>query len=601
MVWAALAILILCLWAWRYLVSQKASWNNALADLVVLGLVALRFWLGSAAPMYAIPAAPYDDRIFLIQATSLLEGNWLGNFTDLTLVKGPFYSMFFATSSWLGMSLSHAHLLFYAFAAWVVLLAIRQASPRMPIWIQSVGFAVILFCPVMADIGVHVRAWRQPVWVSLCVLVIASSGGLAMSARASQRRKIMWAAILGLSFGAAWLTREEAIWLACPLVVGMGSYAICCWQEKLDWRRAILALSPLLLAPFVVQLVAWKNYREYGFWGIVEMRGTAYVEAYAALARVAPFQWEKRIPVSKAARMNIYEVSPTFASLRDEMEEGIGAIMMQITEGAVGIPASEGEIAGGWMLWTLRTAVQRKGHCKSFADEQAFYRKLADEVNAACDSGKLDCLPRRDTMTPRLDWNVHAKKFGSSLWKALDRSFDYRVGLNPIASVRRQKDIDWVERMAHEEVSSIDPEVAKTQVYPRRHAIWKILVNAYQDWVRPLGMVFSVVLSALFFGGLLRGKVLGLALVGTLGSLGVLCNAAVVALVDVTSWNAIGLNYLGPSLSMGLIAFVAGFVWLATWVHRQVELRLIRSRSLQGAQPQHAEEEARQEDLDSQS
>ena len=58
--------------------------------------VALKFWLVAAQPVVAHANASFDDRLYLALAEQILKGNWLGPYSQFTLMKGPMYSLFVA-------------------------------------------------------------------------------------------------------------------------------------------------------------------------------------------------------------------------------------------------------------------------------------------------------------------------------------------------------------------------------------------------------------------------------------------------------------------------------------------------------------------------
>lgn len=592
MIWIFVSVLFCTVWYLAYSRGRGSLSRDGLADLVFFVVVAFRLWLGNSSPLYTMATAPFDDRIFLTQASALLGGDWLGRYNDLTLVKGPFYSFYLAFSSWLGMSLTKSYVLFYALGAWLVLLAIRQFAKQLPVWIQVFAFCLILFCPAMVDTGVHVRAWRQPLWCILCLLVVASCSGLASSYAETFWRKLFWAGALGLSLGCAWLTREEAIWLVAPSLLALMIFCFLIWKDGGHWNVLFFTLSPLLLAPVLVFGVMMKNHYSYGFFGVVEMRGSSFVDAYAALSRVAPFDWERRIPITKEARRRIYEISPAFREIENDLENGIGVRFMRSTEKNVGISISEGEIAGGWMLWALRTAVARSGYRWSFEKTDDYYRRLASEVNRACDDGRLESLPSRITMTPRLDLKIHGKKFLSSFWRALDRSYNFRVNLNPVASSGDKKDLDWVVGLVHEPVTSVDNEKAKAQKYVIPTHIWTWLMKGYQMVARPISILASVLFPiswvASFFSRKSDG---GFGALVTLATFGIILNAAVVALVDITSWNAIGIGYLGASIVLSTIPLVAAAVFVFLKIDNLSSNHDSSVRMGERIKTQHAEEE----------
>jgi hypothetical protein len=64
--------------------------------------------------------------------------------------------------------------------------------------------------------------------------------------------------------------------------------------------------------------------------------------------------------------------------------------------------AGRGEIAGGWWIWALRGVANSRGWHGTGAGALARYAALADEVNAACDDGRIPCGPPHDSLAPPL-------------------------------------------------------------------------------------------------------------------------------------------------------------------------------------------------------
>ncbi len=554
---------VLLLWGvhhgrdWR---SQRRR-DNAWLDLLAPGLVALRIWLGKATALFAFPAAPYDDRLFLRQATSLLQGEWLGAYDQLTLAKGPLYSLFWAASSWAGLPLTSAQLLVYALGCWLLVVALRQQERGLRAWAQLSILVLLLFCPVLQDTEYLHRAWRQPLWVGVCLVVVATALGLLLNRARSRRASWAWAAGLGASLAVAWLTREEAIWLAAPVGLALLLHVLDLGRGGQPWRQALVPLLGLALAPLLVAGVALQNLRHYGFFGIVEFRDSSFVAAYGALSRIAPHDPQRRIPVTRAARQRIEAVSPSFAALKPELEGGIGAIFMRVHEDKTGVPASEGEI-GAWTMWALRDAAWNTGQGRTHAELSRFYRRLADEVNAAADAGRLPAVAPRATMRPVWDWAVHGPRLPSSTGAALYQVFNYQVGLAPVPSQGSAADLAWVEGLAGEPVTPADPAAAAASGRPARRSFWVFAAGTYQHLLRWPVLAAALLLPLAALAGLRRREWATPANAALVALSAVAANVAVVVAVDVSSWDAINIGYLGPSLALGLVPLATALAWL---------------------------------------
>jgi len=128
------------------------------------------------------------------------------------------------------------------------------------------------------------------------------------------------------------------------------------------------------------------------------------------------------VPVTREAREKIYAVSPAFAELRPHLEGNHGKNWAELSSFVTHLPREKDEIAGGWFVWALRDAVAMAGHAANARAALDFYARIADEVNRACDDGRLAAYPRRDTFLPR--WRP---EHTSRLLATLPRAFNYFV------------------------------------------------------------------------------------------------------------------------------------------------------------------------------
>jgi hypothetical protein len=84
-------------------------------------------------------------------------------------------------------------------------------------------------------------------------------------------------------------------------------------------------------------------------------------------------------------------------------------------------------------MWALRDATTRAGHYIKAPEADRFYKRLADEINDACSTGKLACLPRRATMLPPFRWQYLTDAIGpaSATADLLFHLSEGRIGAPP--------------------------------------------------------------------------------------------------------------------------------------------------------------------------
>ncbi len=364
-------------------------------------LVLFKLWLVDAQRVTAVGSAYLDDRLFIDLAASISQGDWLGSYSARTLAKGPAYSIFIALTHAVHLPLPVAQQLLYAGACAAFAYAI---SPLFRLrFLPVLLFAVLLFNPMSFETQVMGRVLRQHLSTPATLLALAGGCGLWFYVRKNYYLRLAWASISGLALAASWLSREESILIfpAIALLALGGLFA-----HRHSWRRTptwiLFALPWVILAVscLTVRLLN-KKYYQAAITG--EFRTTEFADAYGALTRVRSHDWQPYVPVTHEMRERIYAVSPTFAQLRSYFDGDAGQNWASYGSALTGRPAENREIAGGWFMWALRDAVAETGHAANAKQALVFYRQMADEINAACNDGRLDALPPRSGFVP--PWN----------------------------------------------------------------------------------------------------------------------------------------------------------------------------------------------------
>jgi len=416
-------------------------------------LTVAKLWLVRGQTVYAIAGADHDDRLFLLLAEHLMHGEWLGPYNQLTLAKGPFYSCWIAAVYGLGLPLFFAQHLLYAAACAVFIAACRPAirSGAALFFI----YALLLWNPMSFDASGMGRVLSQHVYGPLALLMFAGLIALFLRRDQSLRRLLPWAALLGLAFSAFWLTREESIWIVPSLLLLAGPSLVSAWHSsRADFRRVAQAFGIAVLWGFLpILAVCGLNYAHYRWFGTVEYRAAAFTDAYGAMLRVKVGPTLPFVAVTREARAAMYAVSPAFAELKPHLDGGIGRDWAQSSEFLTHIPPDEHQIGGGWMMWALRDAVSAAGHGQNARRDLKFYRQMADEINAACDDGRLPAGPQRSGFLP--PWREGQT---AAVAKAFVEFTDYVVSFRNFsayagASDGTAQELELFQRMTREKLS----------------------------------------------------------------------------------------------------------------------------------------------------
>ena len=371
-------------------------------------------WIRAGFPLVALGGAGADDALFIRLAGSLIRGQWLGRYDDLTLAKGMFYPLFIAATAFTAIPLKIAEHAVYLAIAWATASYVGRQS-RSP-WLGTVLFVALAFNPVFWDRQLA-RVIREGLYDSLSLAVVVLATGVCCSQARLARRALLGVA-LGLLAGAFWLTREEGVWLLPALASVVVAAIAAVLSRGLDWRARLRRLAdcaiPLAVAALLfagaVGSVAWLNGRNYGNVVTNEFKSHAFQRAYGALAGIRQDHWRRYVVFPHDARLRAYAVSPAARELEPFFEGHDGESWRSMSCGQFGLDrAACPDILAGWFMWALRDAVSSAGHANSARDARRFYQRLADEIDAACDDGTLPCVAaRRATLAPPFRWHYLA-------------------------------------------------------------------------------------------------------------------------------------------------------------------------------------------------
>jgi hypothetical protein len=399
---------------------RKNPMSSKTYHIVLLFIAAFSLWLRTGFPVHPMPEMVYDDALFIQLARTLERGHWLGLYNNLTLAKGIFYPLFIVVAFWTSIPLKIAEQMLYLAASWLTAgIVQRRLGNRYP---SLILFALLAFNPVVWNFE-FARVLRQGIYLSLSLALVSLFAAVAFPIFDQEKRSsrgLLWkGAALGLVTAAYWMTREEGVWLLPTVTVVTTVALMGIWKP--NWRPISEqgAFPPrsthlkMIAVPLVVAvatftaadfLVAGVNYHHYRIFETNEFRCKSFLRAYGATLRIKPDQWSPFITFPRDARERAYAVSPAARELESAYEGDIGRAWVRLSCTSKGKPEPCNEVEAGWAIWEFRDAVAHAGHYRSGAEAMHYYDTLADQINAACDRGTIQCLPPRATLLPPFRW-----------------------------------------------------------------------------------------------------------------------------------------------------------------------------------------------------
>ena len=430
-------------------VPERSSWMRwethggwYAACLVVLGAL-LKF----QCSMGVVPlAGVHDSELYLRLARSILQGNWLGPYDVLTLIRMPVYPQFLAQAMRWGMGLQQAQAFLHPIAALLMIAALR-----------SVGVSAVRVFGFVLLYGLHPAVWMpirfvatESLALSLVTATIACGIGILASKRKESRARWGWAVLFGFFFALAFWVREEGVWLlpfglalGWTLWVGPSDSAVG-WEglKQVGVRAATgrgvdrgshfwgrmrpdvwgIGLLCVVCVVVVRCAIVWKNKAQYGVSVTTELSEPGFKAAFGAMTRLDAERHHPYVPITRKAMKEAADVSPRFGEMYPFLEKQLdGKGWSQYGCAWMGVC---GEIAGGWMVWAFRDAASKAGKHADARAAAAFYAEMAEELRSACAAGSVRCTrnPSGNVLAPPLQARDIGRIFfscGRVLWMTI--------------------------------------------------------------------------------------------------------------------------------------------------------------------------------------
>jgi hypothetical protein len=366
-----------------------ANFNNGKAFRIALFLlILLKLVLVMGYKMYAMPTeAGIDDSLMYRRAVSITNGEWLGPYDSLILAKGAFFSLWLSFLHVLSVPMLIGNELLYVAACLFMIFCIKNIIPNKKI--LSLIFAALLFNPatLLENVGL-LRVYRDGIFPSLVMFVLAGMIGMFLN-RSENKKMLTFSILAGFGLSAAWYTREDAFWVLPFVITAVIITIVFLVMDKNckdRTRKIIYLVLPLFFLITSNLLVSSINFFAYGRFIANDYMSRDFQGAYGALTRVAHEEFDFYNPVPEEVRMKIYQVSPAFNEMKPFLDEGSFEGWKVMGKNNFNWPLHD---YYSWFMWALREAVTYCGYYENPQKAKTYYKRLAREVNEACDNGLL--------------------------------------------------------------------------------------------------------------------------------------------------------------------------------------------------------------------
>ena len=343
-----------------------------------------------SSQIIVIKGYSHDDGMFVNLAFNLLSNNWLGEYNDITLSKGIIGILFIVIANKIGISFLFFEHILYFLAILSVISMLKNIIESKKI--LAIIFFILFINPISYS-DTFSFVYRDGIYVSLIILLFSYSFQTFFYYKRKinllMKKTIVFSIILTMCL----LCREESVWLLPFLLVAL-IIIISFIAFDNDCKNKIIRFSLILSIPIITivvssSVISFNNYIHYNRFIVNDFTSKDFKDLYGALTRIKQENYLKRVPLNKETRQQLYNLSPTFSTLKDYLEsEKLDKYRNN----------KEKDFHEGFLYWAIREAAYNNGYYTNAKKAYYFNNQLAKEINDLCDSKKLKCTKERSSL-----------------------------------------------------------------------------------------------------------------------------------------------------------------------------------------------------------
>jgi hypothetical protein len=348
--------------------------------LIIFSFSLIKIWL--ILPREIITVNGYYDQLrFVEMAGHIINGEWLGSYDLMALLRKPIYPLWISLNHFLGLPLRiGTEILFLASA----MVFVRSLSRCCAWWLSVLIYVLIVFHPMSFWINDYVLT--ETIYVSLLML---SAGTVIFYITGFYKRTLLF--LLGVFLGLAFNSRPEHILIWVYLLLFALSALVQNNIERFSIFKEILRRFsfPFLGILLISSGICATNYFYYGVFTSSDFFAKGFSKAHRALLRIESEERRRYVSFPKDVREKAYQVSPTFNQLKPFLEEG------SLRDTWINIGCSQANICDdygdSWFLFVLRDAARAAGQFRSARETDLFFQSIGSEISEACNNRLMPC------------------------------------------------------------------------------------------------------------------------------------------------------------------------------------------------------------------
>ena len=482
-------------------------------------IILIRFLFSYKLPSFYLKNLAFDDNLMVSQYKSLLDGSYLGNYSEYTLIKGIIYPLLLYVSHIIKLSYSSFFTIFYILSCLYFILSLKKIIDNKKILL--IIFILLLFNPISYSSDLFQRLYRN----SISIIELLFFLGIIIRIIVDKNNKFINYIILGIIISIMYLTREDNIWII-PILLFVFIYKL---YKNVKIKNILINLIPIFILILSLNIVSYINYKEYGVYTYNELKSSSFKDAYINLLRIKEDKKYDKVSINKSTFYKIIENSDI-----------LGFDKKFIDDTYKRFSDSNKEINNGNIVWYFRRWIYQTHKFKDGKEAEKYFKKLDNEIDKLFKENKL----KKETILPSVFINTPRKEYIKKMPKAYLDTILYTTTYRNIKTVDKIIKNDKVNPVIYDD----NTNAYSVNYYNYQHTDimfnynnikYETLRLFYQFFIS----IFSIVSLVIYFINIKKFDILGIIINILLLSYFIIISGIVYT--HITAYHAIRYMYLG--------------------------------------------------------
>jgi len=386
--------------------------------ITIILLCLIRLLISFNLISFYISNLPFDDALMLRQSNSLLSGDYLGLYNNMTLVKGPIFSFLLALIRLLNISYSFTFTILYIISSLFFMFSLKKIIKDKRILLIILAF--LLFNPVTYSSELFQRLYRNVLSIPELLFFL----GCIINVLFSNKHKILNNISLGFITSIMLLTREDTIWTYIVLIILYG-YKIIKYikqKNKIQIINILISLFPIFIIIINLNIISYINYKHYNIYTYNELNDTSFERAYKKVLEIKDDKKIEKVAIPRTTFEKLTKNSKLLKITEEELEEFYNKFQNE-----------DKEIDNGNVVWYFRNLVNRHNKFKDGEEARKFYNKLSLELDYLFETGVFE----KEMVLPSTYLYMPTKKELFEIPKSIIKSIIYTTTYNQVKTLTK--------------------------------------------------------------------------------------------------------------------------------------------------------------------